>query len=380
MTNFDFLHNRKNTGSVKWDHYASRDIIPLWVADADFPSPPCILDALHKTIDFGIMGYSTATKSCTQAFINYTQSHHQLKIEPNEIFWLPGLVCALNAACRAFSEPGDEILSFSPVYPPFLSSPANSGQVSVAIPMDYDGSTWSLNLDTFRKAITPKSKVLLLCNPYNPIGKVFTKEELLEIADICLEHNIILCSDEVHCDLILNPDKKHIPIASLSPEIADITITLMAPSKTWNIAGLGCSVAHITNTALRRRFIKACQGTVPDPNLLGLVAAEAAYKDGETWRLELIDYLRANHNLIESFLKKELPQLTLSPLDATYLAWIDFSKSGLTNPPRQLEEAGIGLSSGKPFGRADFMRLNFACPRPLLEKALIRLRNCLLNT
>jgi cysteine-S-conjugate beta-lyase len=380
MTDFDFLHNRKETGSVKWDYYASRDIIPLWVADADFQSPPCILDALRKTIDFGIFGYSNASKSCSEAFINYTQSRHQLKIEPNEIFWLPGLVCALNAVCRAFAGPSDEILSFSPIYPPFLTSPANSDQISVPVPMDYDGSTWSLNLGTLRQAITPRSKVLLLCNPYNPLGKVFTKEELLEIADICLEHKIIICSDEVHCDLILNPAKKHIPIASLSSEIAQNTITLMAPSKTWNIAGLGCSVAHIPNITLRRRFIKTCNHVVPDPNLLGLIAVEAAYTDGEAWRLELIDYLRANYKLIETFLKKELPQLTLSPLDATYLAWIDFSKSGLTNPPRQLEAAGIGLSSGKPFGRADFMRLNFACPRPLLEKALERLKNCLLNT
>ena len=344
----------------------------------DFQSPKCINDALQKAVDFGIYGYSHATKSCNETFINFTEEHHQLEIQGNEIFWLPGLVCALNAVCRAFADPGDEILSFSPIYPPFLTSPANSGQTSVPIPMDYDGKNWQLNLDSLRKAITPKSKVLLLCNPYNPIGKVFSSEELSAIADICLEHKIIICSDEVHCDLILNPKKKHLPIASLSEEVAQSCITLMAPSKTWNIAGLGCSIAHIPNPRLRRKFIKACRGTVPDPNLLGLVATEAAYGQGEAWRLELIDYLRGNRDLISDFIETELPQLSVTTVDATYLALIDFTNSGLKKPAKELEDAGLGLSDGTPFGCPGFMRLNFGCSRLLLEKALQRLKNCLL--
>ncbi|MDD7983716.1 PatB family C-S lyase [Lentisphaera marina] len=375
MTNFDYLPNRHNTGSYKWDKYKNTDIIPLWVADMDFVSPPCISEALIESAQFGIFGYSEATESCSQAFINYVKEHHQIEPKAQELFWLPGLVCALHAVCRAYTQPGDEVITFTPIYPPFLYAPGNSGAKTVEVPLD--PKTHRPNMDLLRSVINEKTKVLLLCNPHNPVGICFSKEELADIAKICLENNIVLCSDEVHCDLVLDTEIKHHSIATISPEIAQQSITLMAPSKTWNIAGLGCSIAYIPNDSLRRKFIRECRGKIPETNISGLVAGEAAYRDGEAWRLELLDYLRGNLKIIMEFVEKHSDKISMQKVSATYLAWLDFRQSGLANPAKELEAAGVGLSDGKDFGFAGYMRLNFGCPRSLLKEALQRISDCI---
>ncbi|WDE96405.1 PatB family C-S lyase [Lentisphaera profundi] len=375
MTNFDYLPDRQNTGSYKWDKYKNTDIIPLWVADMDFVSAPCISEAIIESAQFGVFGYSEATDRCNQTFIDYVHEHHQIKPEARELFWLPGLVCALHAVCRAYTQPGDEVITFTPIYPPFLYAPVNSGAKTVQVPLNEND--WRPDMQKLREAITKKTKIILLCNPHNPVGICFSKEELAELAKICLENNIILCSDEVHCDLILDKKQVHHSIATISDEIAQQSITLMAPSKTWNIAGLGCSIAYIPNDSLRRKFIRECRGKIPETNLLGLVAGEAAYRDGEPWRLEVLDYLRENLSRLEDFVQTQQGKITMIKAEATYLAWIDFRKSGLNNPPKYLEAAGVGLSDGKDFGLDGFMRLNFACPKSLLEKALARISDCL---
>jgi cysteine-S-conjugate beta-lyase len=375
MTNFDYLPDRHNTGSYKWDKYKNTEIIPLWVADMDFVSPPCISEALIESAQFGVFGYSEATESCAQAFIDYVDKHHQIKPRSKELFWLPGLVCALHAVCRAYTNPGDEVITFTPIYPPFLYAPGNSGAKTIEVALNPE--THRLDMNALLNAINEKTKVLLLCNPHNPVGICFTQEELTEIANICLKHNIVLCSDEVHCDLILDPQSKHHSIATISPEIAQQSVTLMAPSKTWNIAGLGCSIAYIPNDTLRRKFIRECRGKIPETNISGLVAGEAAYRDGEPWRLEVLDYLRGNLELITDFVEQSQGKVRMQKPAATYLAWLDFRQSGLANPAKDLEAAGVGLSNGKDFGSEGYMRLNFGCPRSLLKEALKRLGNCI---
>jgi cystathionine beta-lyase len=341
----------------------------------DFISPPAISEALIEAAQFGVFGYSIAKESCAEAFISYVNEHHGITPKASELCWLPGLVCALHAVCRAYTNPGDEVITFTPIYPPFLYAPVNSGLKTVRVPLDEHN--WRPNMQVLRKAITKRTKVLLLCNPHNPVGICFTKDELSEIADICLENNILLCSDEVHCDLILNSKSNHISISTISEKIAQQSVTLMAPSKTWNIAGLGCSIAYIPNEKLRKKFIRECRGKIPDNNLMGLAAAEAAYNDGETWRLELISYLNNNLIMIEEFVNEHAAKISLQKPDATYLAWLDFRKSGLQNPAKDLENAGVGLSDGKDFGLPGFMRLNFGCPKELLIRALKRIEKCL---
>ena len=375
MSNFDYLPNRSNTGSEKWDKYRGTDIIPLWVADMDFVSPPCISEAIINVAQFGVFGYSLPKESCEEAFKSYVRKRHDITPGPRELHWLPGLVCALHAVCRAYTKPGDEVITFTPIYPPFLYAPINSGAKTVQVPLNEE--SWRPDMDALRNAISDRTKILLLCNPHNPVGICFTEDELKEIADICLAHNIILCSDEVHCDLILNKDSQHVSITKISEEIAQQSVTLMAPSKTWNIAGLGCSIAYIPNETLRRKFIRECRGKIPDANLIGLTAAEAAYREGESWRLELIKYLNGNLNLIEQFVEKHSNKIKMQRPDATYLAWLDFRNSGLVNPAKELEAMGVGLSDGKDFAFKGFMRLNFGCPRSLLKEALNRIEKCL---
>jgi cystathionine beta-lyase len=222
------------------------------------------------------------------------------------------------------------------------------------------------------KAITPRTRLFLLCNPHNPVGRVFNNEELISLASICSKHDIVISSDEIHCGLLLEPGKRHIPIASLSPEISNRTITLMAPSKTYNLPGLGCSFAIISNPDLRKNFNAAMNGIVPRVNTLGYTAAIAAYRDSRDWHASLLDYLRGNRDLVLSCINK-MSGLSSRKIEATYLAWIDTRKSGIQDPVRFFENAGVGLSDGKEFGMPGFVRLNFGCRRELLEKALERM-------
>lgn len=373
---FDTIIDRSNTASEKWDRYEGRDIIPLWVADMDFRSPPAVMEALHERIDHGIFGYTRPPQGLGEAVCTMFAREYGWPIEKEWLVWLPGLVCGLNVACRAVGNPGDEVLSFTPVYPPFMSAPPLSGRSLVKIPLRLRADRWEWDPSRLEEAITPQTRLLLLCNPHNPVGRVWSREELISLAELAERHDLMICSDEIHAGLILDEDRHHIPIAALSPETARRTITLQAPSKTFNIPGLGCSFAVIADHELRRAFRRAMGWIVPHVNTLGYTAALAAYSHGEEWRRELIVYLRRNRDLVTEEVGR-MPGLEMAHVEATYLAWIDARPAGIGKPARFFEEAGVGLSDGADFDAPGFVRLNFGCPRPLLVQALQRMGKAL---
>jgi cystathionine beta-lyase len=357
---------------MKWDKYKGKDIIPLWVADMDFCSPPAVIDALQKRIAHGVFGYTLPPHELNKIVISMLEAEYDWSVKSQWLVWLPGLVTGLNVACRAIGEDNDAVMSATPVYPPFLSAPGNSRRNLIKVPLWEDENRWGFDFDRLENAITPETRLFLLCNPHNPVGRVFTHDELETLAAICEKHNMVICSDEIHCGLLLDNDKTHIPIATLAPEVAKQTITLMSPSKTFNLPGLGCAFAVISEEKLRRRFIEAMAGIVPLVNAMGYTAAAAAYRDCSDWHAGLLDYLRGNRDSVARAIN-EMPLLSLTRVEATYLAWIDVQSSDLKNPVKFFEDAGVGLQDGIEFDGCGFIRLNFGCARALLEKALKRM-------
>jgi cystathionine beta-lyase len=376
MFDFDQEIERRRTGSAKWNKYAGSDIIPMWVADMDFQSPPSVLHALNKRIAHGVFGYAEPDRELTDTVLDYLQTQYNWTVRPDWIVWLPGLVCGLNVVCRSTGSPGSCIMTCTPAYPPFLSAPKLSGRNLLTVPMRYENNRWAMDLEGVQTNQSPGCDLFILCNPHNPTGRVFDTRELDQLARICLENKMVICSDEIHCDLVLEPGLRHIPLASLSDEIADSTITLMAPSKTYNVPGLSCSFAVISNPSLRRRFKQTMQGIVPHVNALGFTAAQAAFAGGRQWLEALRDYLRGNRDLVFETIN-ELSGLHMAPVQATYLAWIDTRPLGLDDPVAFFENAGIGLSDGKEFGMPGFVRLNFGCTRRRLNQALDRMKAAL---
>lgn len=376
---FDRPIDRASSDSQKWRKYAGRDVLPLWVADADFAAPPAVTAALRDRVDHEVFGYAKPRDGIHDAVVAHCAQHYGWTIDPAWIVWLPGLVTGLNVAAATQTERGDEILCSTPVYPPFMSAPANRGRVAVTAPMLRRNGRWELDLGLLGERITPRTRQFFLCSPHNPVGRAFTRAELEQVGAFCLRHDLVLVSDEIHCDLILD-DVAHIPAATLSPELAARTITLMAPSKTYNIAGLGCSFAVIPDAALRTAYRRAAQGIVPDINALGLVAGEAALRHGEPWRRALLDYLRGNRDLLEQTVARgDLPGVTMTHVEATYLAWLDVSALQLPDAAAFFEAAGLGFSDGAPFGaeKNTFVRLNFGCTRATLREALARMQRAL---
>jgi len=373
---FDTTIDRSGTGSEKWDRYQGRDVIPLWVADMDFRSPPAVIAALHERVEHGVFGYTHPPQGLIEAVLEHLERDFCWQVPPEWLVWLPGLVCGLNVLSRAVGEAGDEVITFTPVYPPFMSAPTLSQRSTVKVPLMLDGGRWVADLDALERAITSRTKLLLLCSPHNPVGRAWSREELQQFADVAERHDLVIGSDDIHAGLILDEGIRHLPIAALSPETARRTITLLAPSKTYNIPGLGCSFAVISDPALRKSFIRAAGRIVPHVNLLGYTAAEAAYRHGEGWRQALLSYLRGNRDLVEDAIRK-MPGLTMTPVEATYLAWIDARAAGLEDPGAFFENAGVGLSNGSDFDAAGYVRLNFGCSRILLKRALQRMEAAL---
>lgn len=375
---FDHPVDRSNTSSLKWEKYRDSDVLPMWVADTDFMSPPAIADALHERVNHGVFGYTNTPEELDNLVIDRLQRLYQWPIEKDWLVWLPGLVCGLNLACRAVGESQDKVFSPKPVYPPFMSSPRLSDRQLVSVPLKETNNRWTLDLEALEASITPQSKTLLFCNPHNPGGAVYRREELEALAKLVIKHDLMVCSDEIHCDLILELGLQHIPLGSLNDAIAARTITLMAPSKTYNIAGLACSFAVIPDRQLRQQFLRQMKGIVPDVNLLGYTAAIAAYKHGDAWNKQQLDYLRDNRDYLVQEIN-QIPGLKLAPIEATYLAWIDVSGAKLDNPQHFFEQAGVGMSPGRDFGDDRYVRLNFGCRRELLEEAVKRIRRAILG-
>jgi cysteine-S-conjugate beta-lyase len=380
IVNFDFdrLIDRRPTASLKWERYRGRDVLPLWIADMDFRAPPAVIEALHCRAEHGIFGYTQAPAELSETIVAFLGEHYRWLIHPEWLVWLPGLVTGLNVACRAVGAAGDEVLTTIPVYPPFLSAPGNFCRRLSTVPLLQQPRGWTFDWDRLEAAITARTRLFLLCSPHNPVGRVFSREELAKLADICLRYNLVICSDEIHADLILDPDKKHLPTATLDGDVARRTITLLAPSKTFNIPGLGFSFAVIPDPGLRHAFRGAMAGIVPEVNLFGFAAALAAYQHGGEWLLALRAYLRQNRDLVAEAVGT-MPGLTASRVEATYLAWIDTRAAEIGNPGEFFEAAGVGLSDGGQFGGPGFVRLNFGCPRPILQQALGRMHQALID-
>ncbi len=370
--------DRRGTDSIKWRQYGD-NVLPLWVADMDFVSPKPVLEALHRRIEHGIFGYGDTPSDLCATICERLDRLYGWKVSPSELLFLPGLVCGLNLVCRAVGILGDGVLVQTPVYPPFLSAPVNGGRAVITTSLQQRNGRYEVDYDAFERAITPNTSLFLLCNPHNPVGRVYERWELERMAEICLRHNVLICSDEIHCDLIYR-GYRHIPIASLSPEIASHCITLMAPSKTFNLPGLGCAFAVVQNPEIMKRLQSAARGIGPHVNVLGYVAALAAYRDGQHWLDEVLAYLTANRDYLVDYIRQYLPNIAITRPEGTYLAWLDCRQVVTGNPFRYfLEKAKVALVDGTLFGPGGegFVRLNFACTRATLSEALGRMQEAL---
>jgi cystathionine beta-lyase len=374
---FDISLDRRHTGSLKWDKYKGRDILPMWVADMDFLSPPAVVEALRARAGNGVFGYTVPSEAAVQAALDYLRARHRYTARAEWLVWSHGLVPALNIALRAYAAPGESVLTCTPVYPPFLSAPANQERRLIAVPLRLNGARWEFDWPALEAAIAPDTRVFLLCSPHNPVGRVWSAEELRQVAEFCARHALVLVSDEIHCDLVLDEadEADHTVTATLSPEIEARTVTMMAPSKTYNLPGLSCAYCVISDPKLREKFERAAWGLITEVNAFGYEGLVAAYRQGEPWRRELLAYLRGNRDYLYDFVHSNLPVLKLAPMAATYLAWLDARGLEVERPAQFFEDAGVGLSEGAWFGEAGrgFLRLNFGCPRATLAEALRRM-------
>jgi cysteine-S-conjugate beta-lyase len=371
---FDEIINRHQTNSMKWDKYADKDIIPLWVADMDFKAPKVILDAMNRITEHGILGYTNASDELVNVVMDRLKTRHNWAIKKEWLVWLPGLVPGLTLSCQSVGQAGDAVMTTTPVYGPFMKCPDSADRTLIKVPLRLENNRYTFDFEAIKAAITPTTKLFLLCNPYNPAGTVFTKTELEELLAICTANNIMICSDEIHCDLILDESKQHISIASLSQSAENQTITLLSPSKTFNIPGLGGAFAVIPNDAVRERFNKLRYTNVPMLSAYAYEAMLVAYRDCADWHEALLAYLRTNHDYILEAMNA-IEGFEMQPLESTYLAWIDTRKKGIENIGAALEAVGVGVSDGGIFfdGKG-LIRLNFGTPLSVLKEAVERIR------
>mgnify|MGYP002631556318 CR=1 FL=1 len=370
--NFDFDTPipRRGTGCIKYDRRPELD--PFWVADMDFASAPVILEALHKRVDHGIFGYAQAHDGLNESIITYLRERRGATVPLEQIIHLGGLVPALSLAARAYCRTGDAVMTCTPVYPPFIGVHHDAHVALITVDHLLIDGQWCFDWEAMEKAVTPKTKVFLLCNPQNPLGRVFTAEEVTRLAEFCMARDLVLVSDEIHCDLVFDETATpHFSALNLPENLLKHTITLLSPSKTWNIAGLGYAFAVIPDDSIRRKFAAIRGHTLSEINALSYYAAESAYRDAEPWRIELMDYLKTNRDTLVEFINTRCPGLTTAPGEATYLAWIDARGMGVENPAQHLEKkAGLFLSDGAYFGWPGWIRFNFACPRARMLEGL----------
>ena len=376
---FDQFVDRHGTECYKWDG-CDPDVLPLPVADMDYVSPEPVVRALRERVDHGVFGYTLPAEGLYDAIRARLRSLYGWEVEKEDIVFLPGVVVGFNLACHAVGAAGDGVLIQPPVYGPFLTAPGNAARTMEAAEVPLLGARYEIDFDAFEAAITERTRMFLFCNPHNPIGRVYEQDELERLAEICLRHDLVICSDEIHCDLVFR-GHPHTPIAALSPEVARRTITLMAPSKTYNIAGLKCAFAVIQDATLREQFRGAMQGLVSGINALGYAAALAAYTEGQEWLDQVLVYLEANRDHLARYVAEHLPGVRMLLPEGTYLAWLDCRDLGLAEEPSAffLREARVSLGGGAWFGAGGegFVRLNFACTRGVLDEALARMAGAL---
>ena len=373
MNTFDFDApvDRTGTHSARWEKYAGRDVIPLWVADTDFRAPPAVIDALRRRVEHGVFGYSTPPPQLRELIVERMARLYGWKVSPEWIVYLPGVVSALYMAANRLTAPDEHVLTPGPVYYHLFRAAQSAPRPWTEVPLVIDRGRWVWEESRLAAAVRPESRLLMLCNPHNPGGTIFRRDELERLAALALKHGLQVCSDEIHCDLLLDEGKPHIPIASLGSEISRRTVTVMAPSKTFNIAGSGIAFAIIEDAAMRAAFSYDLKKSVHDAPLFAYEAAVAAYRDGGAWLAAQIDYLRGNCALVETTVKR-LPGVETAHLEATYLSWIDCSGLGLDDPHAHFLAHGLGLSPGADFGAPQFVRLNFGTQRKVLRDAMQR--------
>ncbi len=388
--NFDEVVSRKDTKAIKWDQEFMKDyfkvdveLLPLWVADMDFRAPKALLDALKRRVEHGIFGYSLPGDSYYKAIIDWFQRKHNWIIEKEWLLFAPGVVPAIQFIIQTFTVPGDKIIIQEPVYYPFKSSIQENGRIVLNNQLVIKNNRYEIDFkDLEEKCKTPRVKLLILCSPHNPVARVWTKEELTKLGKICNKHNVLVISDEIHCDLVL-PDQTHVPYASITKKFADKSITCTAPSKTFNIAGLKTSNTIISNKILREKLAITMQNvSIRSSGIFGGLALETVYNECEDWLEDLLVYLKSNFDFMVKYFEENIPGAVVFDLEGTYLAWVDFRALGLD--PKKLDEiikkeAKVGLDDGAMFGESGsgFQRFNLACPKSILEEALGRIRDSL---
>lgn len=384
--NFNEIHDRTNSNCLKWDgieerfDISSENLLPLWVADMDFKAPNCILDSISKKNQHGIFGYSGDFNSYYDAIILWMKKRHQWDIKKDWIVYTPGVVCALNIIVKTFTNPGDKVIIQSPVYPPFSKSIENNKCEVIDNPLVFDGNNYTMDFENLKSQIDEKVKLLILCSPHNPVGRVWTKSELQKLGDICLKNNIIVVSDEIHNDLILN-DNEHTSFALVNEDFAQNSIICTAPSKTFNIAGLQTSNIIIKNKKLRDQFLITRESCgISKPNTFGMEALKAAYTQGDDWLNHLLIYLNENLNFLIDYINKYIPKIKVVKPQATYLVWLNCNGLNLSDEALEnfiIKDCNLLLNQGYTYGNkgSGFVRINIACPLSVLKEALIRLKN-----
>jgi len=380
---FDRVIDRRNSGSLKWDYsetQGSGDFLPMWVADMDFESPREIIDAITERAKHGVFGYTSRYDSYCEAVKGWMDRRHGWEIKKEWIISTPGVVPALSLAMRAYTRPGDKVVVQSPVYHLFYPVIKSSGREVVESRLKLVGNRYEMDYENLDRVLDEGAGMLILCSPHNPVGRVWEEDELRELARICINRDVLIISDEIHSDLIME-GYKHTSMACLSDEIADRTVTCTSASKTFNLAGLACANIIIPNKEFRDQFDNVCRKLwIGTPNIFGLIATEAGYRYGEEWLEHLLGYLKGNYDFLVSYLNKELPMIRTAFLEGTYLAWLDFSALGLAE--REIDElllkdAGVQLDNGSKFGSGGegFQRINLACPKSVLKEGLDRIGN-----
>jgi len=379
MWNFDEPAGREGTDCIKYDRreetFGVKDVIPMWVADMDFNTPDFIVESLQKRLEHPIYGYSFRSTEYFQSMIRWIKSRHNWSVEKEWISFCPGIVPALNFCTLAFTQTGDNIIVQPPVYFPFFSAAESHGRNLIYNRLTESEGIWSMDFDSLARGIDSKTKMIIISNPHNPVGRVWTPEELNRLADICLKHNIVNISDEIHCDLIL-PGFTHTPIASLSEEIAENTVTLISPSKTFNIAGLSTSSVIIQNPVLRKSFNRIVENLhIGNGNIFGNMASIAAYSHGHEWLDSLLDYIDNNVEFVKNYCNKMIPEIIPVQPEATYMIWLDCRKLGMLRKDLQnffVTKAEVGMNEGSTFGPGGegFMRMNLGATHQTVMRAM----------
>lgn len=383
---FDVVIDRRNTSSMKWAGVNSEQTISVGVADMDFLTADAVVEEVRKLAEFGVFGYSILSEGYYNSFIDWCARRYDWEVKEEWLSYTPGVIAGMGCAVRAFSEVGDHVIFQTPAFYLLNELTVTNDRVSVRNPLIYKDGVYTIDFDDLeQKASHPKAKIFMLCNPQNPSGRVYTRDELVKIADICLRHNVLIVSDEVHCDMVYQPHK-HIPIASLSEAVADITISCLSPTKTFNMAGLQTSVNVISNPDLRARFAKdLLSRDSKRPNVFANIGFKAAYEKGEEWLDEAITYIQGNANYLIEFVEKNIPEFNVIKPEGTYVIWVDCSKTGMQGLQLKeffLKHANVLVSAGSEYGPEgdNFIRINPACPREMLVQVMERMASAVAAT